>query len=516
MNNRVGYNKVKTIAIVGAGMTGWTVAAGLAKGLSGLGINILVVDDPDYREIDTYCESCLPASISFFQMLGTTQREVLTLMQANYSLANHYQSWAFEGQDYFMPYIDHGFMLNRIEFPQYVFNRHLQGKKINFEDFSLSAVAARLGKFRPASSQENSLYSTLSYGIQLNTESYTRYLKDVACAAGVKHIQAKIIRVLVDDEAGTIDSLVLDNSPASLIDADGKLKADLYIDCTGQQSLLAEQSLNWTYISAEKEMPANASAFFVKPGFRDNKVSTNLKPESHGWLATLQTQEQRQVEYFFQSGATTNNHIIQTLGRYGDIEKTLNFRPLKPGRLTDFWSKNCLAIGESAMNVGSFVVGKTHLVQSAVFRLIALFPQSLDMLGQQQEFNRLTHLELDHITDFHHLHYYLCNSQTSDFWQQAKEADVSERLSYKLRAFKQRGIIPFYEGETFSAGIWTSLLVGAGYWPERHDPMVLNIDDQWIDQQLLKIKSLTTQAANAMPSVNEYMDKVSEKQKIQA
>jgi tryptophan halogenase len=168
------------------------------------------------------------------------------------------------------------------------------------------------------------------------------------------------------------------------------------------------------------------------------------------------------------------------------------------------------------MNIGSFVAGKSHLVQSAVFRLITLFPQSLEMHWQQQEFNRLTHLELDHIGDFHRLHYYLCNTQASDFWRQAKKAVLSDRLDYKLKAFKQRGVIPFYEGETFDSAIWTSLLVGAGYWPERHDPMVLNIDDQWIEQQLLKMKSLITQAANAMPDMDEFLEKFAEKQKIQA
>ena len=516
MNTRAGNNRIKSIAIVGAGMAGWTVAAGLAKGLSGLGLDILVIDDPDYREIDTYCESCLPASISFFQMLGATQRELMTLMQANYSLANHYQSWAFAGQDYFMPFIDHGFMLNRIEVPQYVFNQYRQGKAINFEDFSLSAVAARQGKFRPAASDPNSLYSTLSYGIQLNTESYTEYLKNVACAAGVKHISTKIIRAQADQQGEEVDALVLDNKTTDWTDDEGKLQADLYIDCTGQQALLVEQTLGRNFISAENESLANASAYFVNPVSRCKYVNTSLKPDTHGWLTFTHTQKYQQIEYFFQSSAATNNQIMQTLGRYGDIEKTLNFRPLKPGRLASFWYKNCIAIGESAANVDSFIVGKNHLVQSAVFRLLTLFPQSLEMLHQQQEFNRLTHLELDHISDFHQLHYHLSNSQPSDFWQQTKKAAISERLQYKLEAFKQRGIIPFYEGETFSAGIWASLLIGAGYWPERHDPMVFNIDNQWIEQQLAKIKSLTAQAANAMPSIGEYMDKISEKQKMQA
>lgn len=510
-------NSIKSIAIVGAGVTGWTVAAALAHGLRGLGIEIFLVDDPDYREIDSYCETCLPASLSFFQILGINEQEFMIATQANYSLANHYQSWAYEGQNYFMPFSEHGFMLNRIEFPQYAISRHLQGDKTPYDAYSLGAVAARKGRFRTASSQVNSLYSTLSYGIQLNSEDYANYLMMVARRKGVKHIQAKIIQVLTDLQAGAIEALHLGCSSAeTTVDKDGKLHADFYIDCTGLQSLLIEQTLKVPFISAEHELPANAVAYFVKPAHKVNNVSSSLRPDLHGWLATTHTQKQEQVEYYFHAGSANCNPIMETLRSFGDIEKSLQFRPLKIGRCENFWHKNCIAIGEASGNLNNFIVSKSHLVQSAVLRVLSLFPGSLEANYQQREYNRLTHLELDHIEDLHRLHYYLPNPKDSEFWSSAKASVVSERLEHKLQTFKQRGIIPFYEGETLSSGIWISLLLGSGYWPQRHDPMVLNIESSWINQQLTKMQKMIGEAANAMPTIGDYLSKSVGNQKIQA
>lgn len=510
-------NPIKSIAIVGAGVTGWTVAAGLAQGLRGLGVDIFLVDDPDYREIDSYCETCLPASFSFFQMLGINEQDFIAATQANYSLATHYQSWAYEGQDYFMPFSEHGFMLNRIEFPQYAIFQHLRGDKTPYDAYSLSSAAARKGKFRPASTQANSLFSTLSYGLQLNNEEYASYLSIIARRAGVKHIQAKIIQVFTDSQTGEIQSLHLDHSSENInVDTDGKLYADFYIDCSGLHGLLIEQALKVPFISAEDEFAANAVASFVKPNHRVDNVSTSLTPETHGWLATTTTRKQTQVEYYFQSGSASCSQVIEGLGRFGSVEKTLQFRPLKPGKRESFWYKNCVAIGESSKNPGNFLVGKSHLTQSAILRVLSLFPVSTDSCYQQQEYNRLTHLELDHISDLHRLHVYLCGTGDSAFWHSVKATQASKRLEYKLQAFKARGIIPFYEGETFSSGIWASLLLGSNYWPDRHDPMVLNIESSWINQQLNKIQKMIVEAADVMPEIGDYLSRFTNHQKIHA
>lgn len=506
MSQQANPGAIKSIAIVGAGVTGWMVAAALSKGLQGLGINIVLVDDPDYREIDSYCEAWLPASSGFFDILGINEQEFVARTQANYTLATHMQSWASADQDYFMPYAGHGFMLNRIEFPHFVIHRYLQGQTLPYDVFSLNAVAARLGKFRATSSQANSLYSTLSYGVQINSKECAEYFKNFACRAGVTQIKTKIRQAEINSQDGSIAGLHLHPvaDPMSFV-FEGKLCADLYIDCTSSQSLLLGQLLKVDVQSAEHQLLANASACFVKPIDEAKQVCTRLKPAKYGWLAIAGTQSQQQVEYFFRSGTATCGQIMQELEPFGDIGKSLFFRDHQMGRREKFWHKNCIGIGESAFNIGSMVAGKSHLVQSAVLRLLSLFPGVTDSTCQQQEFNRLTHLELDHISDFHGLFYYLCGGQTSEFWQSVKAVSWSDRLLHKLAAFKQRGILPFYEGETFSSGIWISLLLGSDYWPLRYDPMVNNLDQEWIEQQLLKMQSLIDQAAKAMPGVAEYL-----------
>jgi tryptophan halogenase len=141
-----------------------------------------------------------------------------------------------------------------------------------------------------------------------------------------------------------------------------------------------------------------------------------------------------------------------------------------------------------------------------MLRLISLFPKQINAVFNPLEYNRLTHLEYDHIEDFHVLHYQLANHGT-EYWQQVAKATLSDRLIYKLELFKDRGLVAFYEGETFSSGVWTSLLLGNGFWPHRHDPLVFSMDSEWIDQQLKKMKKMIHSAADAMPAQKDYLIK---------
>ena len=165
-------------------------------------------------------------------------------------------------------------------------------------------------------------------------------------------------------------------------------------------------------------------------------------------------------------------------------------------------------MGASAGDLETFVVGKLHLIQSAVLRLLNFFPTDQNATYNSAEYNRLTHQEYDHIQDFHALHYHLASAVKTDFWKMVDVGNVPERLVHKLDLFKRRGAIPFYEGETLSAGIWMSFMFGNNVWPERCDPLIAGMDQSWIKQQLDKMKQVTDDAAKAMPSQSEYLEKI--------
>ena len=72
---------------------------------------------------------------------------------------------------------------------------------------------------------------------------FGNYLRDHHCIPnGVLHLKGKIEKVMKNPD-GSIDSLVTTQ--------DGLIKADLYIDCTGFQSLLLEP-VSYTHLRAHE------------------------------------------------------------------------------------------------------------------------------------------------------------------------------------------------------------------------------------------------------------------------
>ncbi|MEN0035659.1 MAG: tryptophan 7-halogenase [Cellvibrio sp.] len=501
-------NAINRIVILGGGMTGWTVAAALAKGLQGIQKSILLIDSAPQAVSDLQCEATTPACVAFHQFLGISETDLLSKTGSSFLLATQFNDWSDNQQNYFLPFNDHGFMLNRIEFPQYAISRYLSGAPLNFDDFSLASAAAKAGRFLHPSKQESSLFSTFNYGLNLNVTAYTDYLRDFAVCSGVEHICADVSSFSLD-AVGNIESITLADytqfeQAASAI-TNGVVSGDLFIDCSGVQAALIEKALNIEWHSAEKSLPVTHVLSHVGPVAHTQAVPSHriLKTVASGWMQQISTQTQTEQQYFYHRNFV---NAAQACAELGVDPANVTIQQLSVGRRQLFWAKNCVAIGDSAGNIGVQGAGKLHLIQSAVLRLISLFPQQLSSVFNAAEYNRLTHLEYDHIEDFHVLHNQLASTQSSVYWQQVARTKLSDRLLHKLELFKLRGLIAFYEGETFSPGVWTSLLLGNGFWPQNYDPLIRNMDSGWIEQQLGKMKNMIHSAAESMPLQADYLN----------
>lgn len=497
---------IKRIAIVGGGVTGWTVAAALAKGLRGLGINIVLIDTPGQSQVDLQCEAVTPTCIAFHQWLGLDEKDLLTTTGASFLLATQFNAWSDQQQHYFMPFSDHGFMLNRIEFPQYAIDRHLQGHSSNYDDYALAAVAARLGRFCHPSAQGASLLSTLNYGLTLNTHTYTNYLRAFARQLNVEHIIAGQSALQLGHD-GYIESINLqdisNHTQFSALQNEGVVTADFYIDCTGAQGTLIEKALHVEWQTLSQQLPLTHIVSHARPIPPTQALPSQreLLTGTAGWIQKLYSQTHTEQQYFYHTDFTSPEQACLSIG----AEENVHIKALSTGRRASFWHKNCLAIGEAAGNLSVLSAGNVYLVQSAILRFLNLFPTQITAGFNTAEFNRLTHLEYDHLEDFHILHYHLAANRGTAYWQQIATTSRSDRLLHRLELFKKRGLIPAYEGEIFSAGVWTSLLLGNGFWPERANPLIRSMDSNWIVQQLEKMKTLMYTAAEAMPAQSIYL-----------
>lgn len=505
---------IKRIVILGSGMTGWTVAAGLVNGLQGLNIELIVVEDEDYTERDFYCEASTPSALAFHKLLGIREQDLIKQTGSSFKLATHYQQWAGISQNYHLPFSAHGFMLNRIEFPHYALSRHKQDQSLPYDNYALSAVAAKLGRFQHPSPEANSLYSTLDYGLHIPCKKYASYLQTYAQQLGVELITGKLTQVIKSPADDSIESIIVkslssDNSVTN-VTLDRKIRADFFIDCSGSSARLITQEYGLAYIKSESLL-ANASVAIVTPVVDIGSPTTDLSVAPAGWRSKISTQQECESRYFFNTNYTNQEQAMQWLlntlsDNTSQLSTQTNLHP--PGRRQLAWQKNCIAIGDSASYQEPLSIGKLHLVQSAVLRLLSLFPGVGDYAKNREEYNRLTEIEFEHIADFHALHYRFSHTVDSPFWRSAITTGVSERNQYRLNLFKQRGAVPFYENETISTSMWVSFLLGNHIIPSRNDPLVEAMDPLWVNTHLDNMKKMILEAAQAMPTQAQYLKRL--------
>ncbi len=493
------------IVVVGAGAVGWTFAATLGNGLNGLNVEIVVLDCGVNRDQLLPCNSATPAALTFNKMLGVDEKSFISQTKSAYFLATHYKNIS-GNSDYFMPFSEHGFMMNGIAFSSYALYSHAKGDNTAYDFYSLSALTARLGRFRHPSDNANSLLSTLDYGFQINTNNVAAYWRAYAIGKGVHEISCEIKSVQIDDISGDITSVTIDSLADNKQKYNNLIAADLYIDCTGEQALLIGKSLGVKYDSLESYLPANRQCYTTMPIQHAGAPYTTITPAPSGFIKETTTQTSKQLVYSYHTDFLTDNDAMLFLqNSNNNASAEYHFMPFSVGNRAEFWCKNCIAAGRAAGYLQDFVIDQLHLVQSAALRLVTLFPATKQYEINSKEYNRLTMLEYQHIIDFHQLHYKSIRDLKSPYWEYVNNTVMTHGLAHRLSTFSKRGVLPFYEGETLSPGTWASFLLGANFWPEAYDPIVDAGDVQWITEQLIKMRKMMSDAAQTIPLHHDYL-----------
>lgn len=502
------FVKPMRVVILGAGLEAVAAAAVLANGTQHTGVEISLVETPQTMDLDG-CAALSPSVHIFNQLLGIDEADLVRSTSASFTLAQCYSRPS--RQPYFFPFGEHGFKLRDMQFFDYAVHLHNQGDSARYDQYSLASVAASLGRFRHPSQDKKSLFSTLVYGLNISPSAYRDYLRTYALARGVKFIAAECDGFRLDGDSGDIAALELLVTGAGDSRCAGQrlnLECDLLIDCTGAQAVAIDQQLDVKWRLAPALSMVDRRLDVTLP-----HLSTAPANECYflaaGIARAASLNDRLCVSYWYDSSCTNPVAAAsELLNRYNaadSLHDVADPLPFKPGRRDFFWYKNCVAIGASAGDLGALYIDPLHLVQSASLRLLTLFPSGREFSQLAAEYNRLTHLEYDHIEDFHALHFCLPEMPASDFWQRDHLALVSETLRYRITCFEQTGRMPFFEGDTLAESAWLSFMLGLCGWPSNYNRLIIQNDTQWIKDQLAKMRQIMHQAALSMPAHDAYL-----------
>jgi tryptophan halogenase len=493
-------NPIRKIVIVGGGTAGWMAAAPLAQRL-GKRCEIVLVESPEIGTIGVG-EATLPTIRFYNNALQLDQADFIKKTQATFKLGIDFQDWGHVGNRFFHGFGDFGPPING-QSPHHYWLRLARAfdKMPALENWSMASIMARENKFAMPANTQPGVTDAFSYGFQFDAGLYAAYLREYATARGATRIEGMIVGVDQHPDTGFVTSLRL---------RDGRtVEGDLFIDCSGFRGLLIEDTLKAGYEDWSEHLPCNSA--LAVPCARVEPVTpyTRSTAKGSGWLWRIPLQHRTGNGHVYSNAFTTDDQARQVLldgldGKALDEPRQLRF---VTGRRKKSWVKNVVAVGLSAGFVEPLESTSIHLIETAVGKLIELWPDRDFRPELAAEFNRVMGGRYESVRDFIILHYKLTKRDDTEFWRYCANMKIPDSLAHQIELFRTTGRVTILDRDGFSEPSFVSMLMGLGVMPERYDPFADDVDMRQLHGHFAGLRDLIAQTVAKMPGHGAYLEK---------
>jgi len=446
----------RSVAIVGGSTTAWLCAAALKRAFQYRDLDLVVLD-PGRSADDPLGRWTLASLRSIHSLLGLKESDLVRRTGATFRLGSEHRGWQGDASRFVHVHGELGINIHNAPFHEYLALRALTGRPENPEDYSLAAVAARTGKFARPMNGHNPLTSSFTYGLHLDELAYCEYLREHTKRAGVSHIDAQLSDVTFRDD-GHVAALVL---------ADGRrISADYFLDCSGRQALLMNRlgRADWQDWSAwlRNDRMVSSGALAMD----DPSAVTRTDATDVGWLWRIPLAQSSVAGYVYSSQFCGDNEAVRQLRHYAPCVSEPTLCNLRQGRRARPWTRNCIAIGASAIELEPLVGADLHVAQLGVATLIELFPLDGHGATEASEYNRIIGEHADALRDFTIAHYRVGVGRSAAHWAAMRAEPLPQSLAEKLDLYCANGRIVLRDHETFDVVDWAWLLLGSGCLPD--------------------------------------------------
>lgn len=488
---------IKKLVVVGGGTAGWMAASSMARYLKQQCEVVLIESD----EIGTVGvgEATIPQISLFNKSLGIDEEEFIRSTHATFKLGIEFVNWGQKGDSYVHAFGGLGRDMESLPFHHYWLKLHKQGKSRDVGEYCLNSLASRKSKFMKSIDAGNSPLSHIVYAYHFDAGLYARFLRKQAEMAGAKRIEGKITNVNLKENDGFIRSLTL---------ADGReIDGDLFIDCSGFHGLLIAKALGVGYVNWSQWLPCDSA--WAVPSERLDPLPSYTRSTAHsaGWQWRIPLQHRTGNGHVFSSRFMDPEEARSILlsNIQGDVSADPRLIKFTTGRREKFWYKNCVALGLASGFMEPLESTSIHLVQSAIARLMSIFPYKNFNQHEIDLFNEQLGFEYERIRDFIILHYKVTERNDSDFWNYCREMDIPETLQKKIDLFKANGQVYRYNNELFNEVSWVEVMLGQRVVPEGYHPLVDVMSESEFDRRMKHIKSVIDTSVDYMPDHAEFI-----------
>ena len=340
----------------------------------------------------------------------------------------------------------------------------------------------------------------LHYAYHFDASLYGQFLRKYSEQRGVKRTEGLIELVNINPESGHVDSLVLKDGNV--------IEGDYFVDCSGIRGLLIHQKLGTGYEDWGHWLPCDRAMAVPSERFDETLPFTRSIAHSAGWQWRIPLQHRNGNGLVYSSNHYSDDEAADIL--LNNLEsKALGepkIIPFRTGRTRRQWNRNVVAVGLSSGFLEPLESTSIYLIQSAIVRLIHLFPHAGISADLVDEYNRQSKREYELIRDFIILHYYLNERDDSQFWRDTRNMDVPERLTEKIGLFRSNGGLVQDQLDIFLESSWLQVMLGQGVTPRDYHPIADSLTDAQLKEKLVNTRKLKREPLPKIPSHDQFLE----------
>ena len=489
---------IRNIVIVGGGTAGWMSAAALSK-VIGPTAKIHLIESDEIASIGVG-EATIPNIKNFNRALDIDEDDFLRHTQGTFKMGIEFVNWHKLGARYMHAFGRVGQDLGAVGFFHYWQKMHELGQASAFGKYAINALAPVNGKFmRAPSDMPNSPLNDITHAFHFDAGLYAKYLRAFAEKRGVLRTEGRIVNTVLREGDGFIDAVVLESGQ--------RIEGELFLDCSGIRALLIGHALGCEYEDWSQWLPCDRAIAVPCESVSPLLPYTRSTAHSAGWQWRIPLQHRIGNGHVYSSRFMGQDEATAILMNNldGPALAEPRYIPFVPGRRRQTWTRNCVAIGLSSGFFEPIESTNIHLIQTAIARLIAMFPNSEFSPVDRDEYNAQTQFEYERIRDFIVLHYKATERDDSPFWKHCSAMPIPATLQHKIDLFCNNGHVYRENNELFAEMSWLQVMHGQGLHPRSYHPLVDARSLDEIGAYLADIENVVKKCVEVMPTQEEFI-----------
>ena len=433
---------LEQVVIVGGGSAGWLTAALIAAAhqtSAGPALKVTLIESPDVAPVGVG-EGTWPSMRDTLRRIGVSESDFFRACDASFKQGSLFVGWVDGSADdaYSHPF----------ELPQGYGETNLAASwqrehgTIPFADLvSFQPHLCRSGR-APKQATTPDFAAVANYGYHLDAGKFSLFLR--------RHCTEKLGVVHVLDHVVAVNSRADGDIASVQTTLRGAIDGDLFIDCSGAQSLLLGKHYGVPLLS-QKHILFNDSAYAVQLAYPEPASpiasQTRSTAQESGWIWDIGLPTRRGIGHVYSSTHTGDAQAEQALLAYvarsgGGAQMLSTPRKLsfEPGYRAHFWHRNCVAIGQAAGFIEPLEASALAMVELSATMLSDGMPANrtvMDIVAKR--FNDAFTYRWERVIDFLKLHYVLSKRNASPYWRDNRAPEsIPARLRESLALWRSQ------------------------------------------------------------------------------